>query len=226
MKKQIYIALCFLLVFVVAANAQDKPLKIACVGNSITAGVGASDRVKKGYVGIFSQLMGEKFDIQNFGVSGATASRNTYKAYDKTDKYTAAKEFQPDIVTIKLGTNDSQPRVWNTDNYAKNFRQDVIALCEEFEKLESKPQIYLCLPIPILPSRKWAHQPDVLQKEIIPILKEVAKKKKYKLIDLYTPLAGRNDCFLPGDTLHPNDLGHLVIAAELYKVFSTRNSPK
>jgi len=223
MTKRISLILISLFALLFSIHAQDKPIKVACVGNSITYGVASTNRDSLSYVALLSQLLGDRYEVQNFGVSGATACRNTYKPYDKTPRFEPAKEFQPDIVTIKLGTNDSQPRVWNTDDFAKNFKNDVIYLCEEFEKLESKPQIYLCLPIPIVPSERWQHQPDVLENEIIPILKEIAQEKGYAIIDLHTPLKGRLDCYPSDDMLHPSNRGHLVLAAEMYKALISYN---
>lgn len=212
--------------FFLSLSAQQ-PIRIACVGNSITEGAVASDRANKGYVGVFRDLMGKAYDVRNFGVSGATACRDTYKPYDKCDLFAEAKAFLPDIVTIALGTNDSQPRVWNTDNFAKNFEADLIYLCEEFEKLSSKPKIYLCLPIPIMPNDRWQHQPEILVNEIIPKIYKVAQERGYDVIDLHTPLLGRGDeCYPDNDKLHPNDLGHLVIAGQFYKKFSPFNSEK
>jgi lysophospholipase L1-like esterase len=200
----------------------DRQVKIACVGNSITEGAAASDRKNKGYVGLLGQMMGGEYDVQNFGVSGTTACKNTYKPYDKCVKFPEAKAFQPDIVTIALGTNDSQPRVWNTGDFAANFEKDLIWLCEEFEKLESKPTIYLCLPMPIILSERWQHQPEVLSDEIIPLIRKVAESKGYGIIDLHTPLIGCKDCYPLNDMLHPNDLGHEMLAKQMYQTLSTK----
>lgn len=220
MKKQsniliLFFCICFSL-------SAQKVIRIACIGNSITEGAVASDRVNKGYVGLLRDMMGEGYDVRNFGVSGATACRNTYKPYNTCDFFEEAKNFNPDIVTIALGTNDSQPRVWNADSFAANFERDLIYLCEEFEKLESHPRIYLCLPMPIIPNNQWEHRPEILSDEIIPKIKNVAAEKGYEVIDLYTPLLGRRDCYPDNDMLHPNDLGHKVIAEQIYPVLSSK----
>lgn len=193
-------------------------IKIACVGNSITEGAAASDRVRKGYVGQLSTMMGSAYDVRNFGVSGATACRNTYKPYNECDKYEEAKAFLPDIVTIALGTNDSQPRVWNEGDFAANFEADLIYLCETFESLPSKPKIYLCLPIPIYPNTTWPHQPKVLAEQIIPLIKKVAAAKGYPVIDLYSALSGHEECYPETDKLHPNDAGHKLIAETIFPI--------
>lgn len=221
MKKHIYILLAFFCILF-SATAQEGKIRVACVGNSITEGAAASDRLNKSYVGLLRQMLGDKYDVRNFGVSGATACRNTYKPYDKCKLFAEAKEFQPNIVTIALGTNDSQPRVWNSESFAENFEKDLTYLCHEFANLESKPIIYLCLPIPVILSERWQHQPKVLSDEILPKIRKVAKKLGYKTIDLHTPLIGRLDCYPSDDMLHPNDLGHLVIAAQIYPIIYSK----
>lgn len=210
-KRTIFILL--LLLFLHTVTAQ---IRIACVGNSITEGAGSSDRANKSYVALLKQMMGNSFDVRNFGVSGATVCRDTYKPYNKCELFERAKEFMPNIVIIKLGTNDSQPRVWNTAQFADHFEHDLADLCDEFSKLESKPKLYLCIPIPIIPSSRWTHQPEVLINQIIPKIKRVARKKHIAIIDLYSPLVGRTDCYPSNDMLHPNDLGHLIIASTVF----------
>lgn len=195
--------------------APFKKTKIACVGNSITEGAGASNRSQKGYVGVLASMLGDAYEVGNFGVSGATACRNTHKPFTGLDAFNKAKEFQPDIVTIALGTNDSQPRVWNTGDFARNFEKDLSYICDEFINLPSKPTVYLCLPIPIVPNTRWQHQPGVLTNEIIPLIRKIANDKGLKIIDLNTPLIDKADYY--ADFLHPNDIGHRVMAEEIYK---------
>ena len=220
MKKLVCVFLAFF--FILSATiAQDGRIRVACIGNSITEGAAASDRLNKSYVGLLRQMLGDKYDVRNFGVSGATACRNTYKPYNQCELFWEAKKFQPNIVTIALGTNDSQPRVWNSETFAENFEKDLTYLCNEFANLESKPKIYLCLPMPIVPNDKWQHQPKVLSDEILPKIRKVAQELGYEIIDFYTPLLGRIDCYPPDDMLHPNDLGHLILAAQVYpKIYS------
>ena len=87
------ITLLLLLVCCIGLQGYATKIKVACVGNSITAGAAASDRATKGYVGVLTQMMGEEYDVRNFGVSGATCCRNTHKPYDQLDAFTKAKEF-------------------------------------------------------------------------------------------------------------------------------------
>ena len=199
-------------------------IKVACIGNSITEGYNASDHSTTSYVAQLDKLLGKKYTVRNFGSSGATACRNTYKPYASLEIFYAAMEFEPDIVIIALGTNDSQPEVWNTGNYAKNFETDLTFLCKRFEELPSKPDIYLCLPGPIQPSDRWEHQPKVLEEEIIPLINKVALNNDYTIVNYNSALKRCTDCY--SDELHPNDKGHRSMAERAYVAIIKNNLKK
>src|SRR5690606_25963367 len=82
------------------------PIKIACVGNSITYGSGIVDREHNAYPAQLRAMLGEGYEVRNFGVGGATLLNKGDKPYRKTEAYADALRFKPDIVFIKLGTND------------------------------------------------------------------------------------------------------------------------
>lgn len=209
-----------LLIFVLnvfSVNAQ-KVLKVACVGNSITYGIGASSK-DKCYVSTLGNLLGNGFNVGNFGQSGSTLCRKSYKPYCETKEFILAKEFLPDIVIIALGTNDSQPRVWDINDKSK-LESDLKWLCNEFKNLDSNPSIYICLPPYVIDSPRWQHKETILSDEIIPVIKSVAKENEFKVIDLYSLLYKKNDCFK--DNLHPNDLGHNLIAKRIKEVLTEK----
>lgn len=203
-------------------NLPAKEIKIACLGNSITEGTEAGDRINCGYVGVLDQLLGKGYQVRNYGSSGATVCRNTYNSFSTGNFCASALAFQPDIVTISLGTNDSQIGVWNTGSYAANFESDYFYLIDLFANLESHPKIYLCLPPPIFPNKNWSHQPDVLANEIIPLIKKIADEKRLELIDFYTPMLEHNDYYAPTDQLHPLAPGHKLMAKLVYEKIKAR----
>ncbi len=53
------------------AEQTDK-IRVACVGDSITFGAGVKERNKNSYPKVLAGLLGEKYDVRNFGVNGAT----------------------------------------------------------------------------------------------------------------------------------------------------------
>ena len=138
--------LLFLCLFSLWAVAQEKkPVKIACVGNSITYGSGIKNQFQNSYPGLLSQLLGEGYDVRNFGISARVLLNKGDHPYMHEQKFRDLLAFQPDIVTIKLGTNDSKPWNWR---YGKDFKKDLTEMLDILQELPSKPKIYLCLPVP------------------------------------------------------------------------------
>jgi len=203
-----------------------KEIKIACLGNSITEGTDAGDRVNKGYVGLLEQMLGEDYQVRNYGYSGSSACQNTSKPYYPSIYFTSAINFQPDIVTIGLGTNDSKTDIWAKGSFAANFKTDYTFLVNSFAFLKSKPKVYICIPPPIFPSTRWTQQPDTLSKKIIPKILEIAKEKGLEVIDFYSPIINHNEYFAAADQLHPLAIGHQVMADQAYKVISGNVSTK
>ena len=77
------------------ADGTEK-IKVACVGNSITAGYGVQNRDKDSYPMLLGQMLGQEYDVRNFGVSSKTMLRkgNSYMA---ERAYQRALDFCPDI---------------------------------------------------------------------------------------------------------------------------------
>lgn len=93
------------------ATAQKK-VKAACVGNTATAGYLLKDPAAESYPSQLQQLLGSRFDISNFGQSGATLLKKEHNPYYKTDEFKKPMNFNPDIAVIHLGLNDINPRNW------------------------------------------------------------------------------------------------------------------
>ena len=88
------------------------PIKIACVGDSLTDGSKSSGG-KKGdtaYPAWLGRILGSGYDVRNFGAAGDTLLRGTGWSYWDSAEFRQSKEFAPDIVIIMLGTNDSMER--------------------------------------------------------------------------------------------------------------------
>lgn len=121
-------------------------IKVACVGDSITHGAGVEEREKNNYPKQLGELLGNRFEVRNFGRSGATLSRVGDLPYASTDEFKAAIAWQPDMVIIKLGTNDTKPQNWKDQAF---FEQETRWLIDQFRDLKSKPQVWACLPVPV-----------------------------------------------------------------------------
>lgn len=201
----------------VLSAADSKPIRVACVGDSITFGAGVEMRENNNYPKVLGELLGEKFETRNFGRSGATLLKQGDLPYWKTKEFESATAYAPDIMVIKLGTNDSKPQNW--DKHKGEFGADARALVAHFQALPSKPKVFVCLPVPVYET-KWGINEPVVKGEVIPILTEVAKEMKLPTIDLYTALTGKPLMF--PDKIHPNAAGAKVIAETVAKALTAK----
>ncbi len=188
--------------------SQQPAIKIACVGNSITAG-------SNNYPSILQNILGDGCKVGNFGHGGATLLRKGDMPYWQTEEFEQAQKFSPDIVIIKLGTNDtkSQNRI-----YLSEFNTDLTDLINTFRKLPTKPKIYLCLPVPSYTTDIDGINDSVMTTRIIPMIKKVAKSQKTRLIDLHQALSNKSELF--PDHIHPNKQGSELIAATIYQTLA------
>ncbi|HAR64668.1 MAG TPA: hypothetical protein DCR55_00415 [Lentisphaeria bacterium] len=181
-------------------------IRVACIGDSITFGHGIPDRDNNSYPGQLGKMLGAGWDVQNFGVSGHTLLKRGDAPYVKHARYRAAKAYQPDVVIIKLGTNDSKPQNWR---HKIGFIGDYLDLINSFRILESKPVVWICNPVPVFPEQ-WGIKDSVVRQEIIPRIGHIARKAGVPVIDLYASLKKHPE-FFP-DKVHPNIKGAAAMA--------------
>lgn len=193
-------------------------IKVACVGDSITAGSGASDRATASYPALLQALLGETHEVRNFGVGGATMLRQGDKPYFKQGAHKQAMEFKADIAVVKLGTNDTKPQNWK---FKDDFAADARALIAELRAANPAVKIYVALPVPAYPGNWGINEPGIAE-GVIPVLRAVAASGKTEVIDLHAALSGHPE-FFP-DKVHPNDAGYRVIAATVFQALTGREA--
>jgi lysophospholipase L1-like esterase/pimeloyl-ACP methyl ester carboxylesterase len=187
------------------------PVKVACIGNSITFGSGIPDRPRDSYPSQLGRMLGDQWVVRNFGVSGRTLLKKGDFPFWKEEAWAEAKAFLPDVVIIKLGTNDTKPQNWK---YGNEFLADSRAMVKELKKLSSHPVIYLCKPVPVFASR-WGISDSILVHGVIPSVEKLAREEGLKVIDLYAALTGKGSLF--PDQIHPNAEGAGLMAACMAK---------
>ncbi len=196
----------------VAVQDFKEPIRVACVGDSITQGAGTEGG--NSYPAQLGKMLGEKWKIGNFGISGTTMLKKGDSPYWKQGAFTNAQGFKPNVVIIMLGTNDTKPQNWKSkDDYAADYREMV----ETFLKLESKPRVYVCRPCPVIANGNWGiNEPNVL--ELIPVIDKLAADWKLGVIDMHAALAGRAE--LIPDRVHPNNGGAEAMAKAAFRVLT------
>ena len=190
-------------------------IRVACVGNSITEGHGLADPATEAYPGVLQRLLGNDFVVHNFGLSGYTLMREGDCPYMNAPdpakrRFQAALASNPDIVTIKLGTNDSKARNW--DHFKDDFVPSFNAMIDSFQCLPSHPIIYICLPIPAA-GENFSIRPEVVDNEICPLLRQLAAERGLPVIDLNTAMRPYLETL--EDMIHPNRVGSALIAEEI-----------
>lgn len=195
-------------------RAAEPKIKVACVGDSITAGAGVKDPAKR-YPAQLGALLGAGYEVKNFGNSGSTMLDDGDKPYKKQQSFTDALAFAPDIVVIKLGTNDSKPQNWAKK---EGFAGSTKSLVQAFLAVNAKAKIYLCLPAPVVGAGNFGIRDEIVRPEIIPLIKQTAAELQLPVIDLYAVLAGKPE--LIPDRVHPNDDGATLIAGAVFQALT------
>ena len=202
-------------------------VRVACVGNSITDGHGIDMADVQGYPAQLQKYLGQGYCVRNFGVSGRTMLNHGDRPYMREQAWSDAKAFGPDIVVIKLGTNDSKPQNW--DRYGKEYAGDMQKMIDELKALPSEPVIYLCNPIKARSQRKAGDPQEirdsVIEADIIPAIKKVARKNKIEVIDLH-PLINPESDMMQRDGIHPTAKGASAIAKAVASAITGKDGGK
>lgn len=176
--------------------------RIACVGDSITYGTNLGRPDLESFPAVLGQLLGENCQVRNFGQPGATIQSYDPLLWDEV------LNWSPDIVIIKIGTNDSRETFPDGRNaYIERYEQRIA----ELRALPSNPEIYLCIPI-------WTRNQifdRVITGQVAPAIRRVAAETKCGLIDLHRPFYRDTD-FFAFDDYHPTAAAQRRIAEVIY----------
>lgn len=195
----------------------SQPLRVACVGDSITAGDGLAP--DQSYPSQLQALLGDSYRVGNFGQGGATLLNKGDRPYTQEPVYRKALQFSPAIVIVHLGTNDTKPYNWK---HQADFSGDYASLIQSFLNLPQPPRIYICRPIPVIGEGNW----EILERGIqeqIPILDALAIRMKLGVIDMHAALEGRPD--LIPDKVHPNPAGAGEMAKAAFRAITGKEAP-
>jgi lysophospholipase L1-like esterase len=175
-------------------------IKVACIGNSITAG--------SGYTTLLQNLLGQNYKVSNFGHSGATMLREGSEPYWQTTKFNDALGSTPDIAIIMLGTNDSKPGNWS--KHSTNFLKDYLAFIDTLQSLPSNPLIVVCRTPPAYPGACCYIDPTTIEQQIVPLVDSLCKLRDVIKVNIFSALSNHASLFPDG--VHPNSAGAQIIA--------------
>ena len=217
-RRQSILALYMLLgINFLAAGKAKTPIRVACIGNSITYGYGLSDREHQAYPVLLQQKLGKLYQVQNFGKSGTTLLTRGHRPYIQQEEYKQALAFRPDIAVIHLGVNDTDPRNW--PNYQDDFISDYRHLIDTLRIANPRVRILIARTTPIgVEHPRFESGTRDWQSEIQQAIDQVAKSANVELIDFQSPLYPFPHYF--PDAVHPTAEGMRLLAETAYQAIS------
>lgn len=215
----VLLALLLLLSACVDKTVNLKPLKVACLGDSITYGHRLPNPLRQSYPARLRVQAGSRWKVMNLGKNGATVLTKGDIPIVSQEVYRKAMDSQPDVVVVLLGTNDIKENNWC---YRQDFVKDYHALILNLQALPSNPRIIACLIPPIFIqypnglSEKRVHKINIL-------LQQAILNSGVESLDLHDPLSGKPGFFIDG--VHPNPRGAQEIANLVFERINSKNVP-
>ena len=187
-------------------------IRVACIGDSITWGFTILNRRSNSYPAQLQQLLGPDYHVRNFGYNDASARYDADTPYVSKKVYSKSLDWNPDIVLLMLGTNDTKRRNWDPEI----FRRDYKKLVQSYLDLPSKPRVILIAPIRIfLPMNipLLGLYPDTMENGVRPAIREIAAEMGLDLVDLVNLFP---DSKYMLDGVHPQATGARMLAETIY----------
>jgi lysophospholipase L1-like esterase len=182
------------------------------VGNSITDGHGIDVSDMYGYPARLGNNLGHNYAVKNFGVSGRTLSNSGDYPYQKEEAWKRCLEWQPQVVVVKLGTNDTKTHNWKTAE--GDLMASMKTMVDSLRALPTNPRIIIAAPIPSF-KNVWDIRDSVTVNAVIPQIQEFVKKENLEYLDLYNAMNSLENLqkeYLLRDGVHPNEKGCQQIA--------------
>ena len=219
---------------VVDAGPGSGQVYLAFIGDSITAGTGASTFASD-WVSLVGSRLGPAAVVGDFGVSGTTMMKMSDAPYWDTNGLSRTTAFlqsagASDVaaVVIMLGTNDAKDDPDGVDNWSgtapERYSGDYLSMIQLVQAARTPaPRVFLALP-PTAYADSYGIDPAVIAHEVVPILRALAADGGLPLIDVFDATADAGSDF-PEDGIHPNDDGEKLIAAAVYAALTPVVAP-
>ena len=206
-----FLMLALITISFTAGFAQLSQIRVACIGNSITQGSSVT------YPSVLGQLLGSHYNVVNYGIGGRTMLRRGDFPYWNESAFINAQDFDPHIIVLMLGTNDSKPQNWI---YKDDFFNDYQDFVRAFRKNGKNPQFYVCFPPPAFIDN-FGITDSIIHDEIIPLIDSVRRTENLLLINFNQLMSGMASYFADG--IHPDNNGYTIMGHFVYDTII--NSP-
>ena len=187
-------------------------IRVACIGDSITWGFTLLNPWKQSYPALLQEMLGDGYEVRNFGYNDASARFDADTPYVKKRVYRESLAWNPDIVLLMLGTNDTKTRNWDPDIFRRDYRKIVGSYLD----LPSHPRVILIAPIRIfhiLGRPLLGVHPETMEEGVRPAIREMANGMGLPLVDLQGLFTDTHYC---RDGVHPQRAGARMLAETIY----------
>lgn len=187
-------------------------IKVACIGDSITWGFTLLNPWRQSYPALLQEMLGPEYEVRNFGYNDASARFDADTPYVSKRVYRESLGWNPDIVILMLGTNDTKVRNWAPEI----FRRDYKRIIESYRNLPSGPRVILVAPIrifPIMGRPLLGVYPETMEQGVRPAIREIASETRLELIDLQDLFIDNSYC---RDGVHPQRAGARMLAEAIF----------
>lgn len=187
-------------------------IRVACIGDSITWGFTLLNPSRQSYPALLQKKLGEGYIVKNFGYNNASARFDADTPYVRKKVYSNSLVWNPEIVLLMLGSNDTKRRNWDPEIFRRDYRE----LVQSYLDLPSKPRVILIAPIRIF---QPMHIPllglysETMEGGVRPAIREIAAELGLALVDLVDLFP---DSKYMMDGVHPQAAGAGMLADAIY----------
>ena len=226
-------AICAALAAAAVLPLAAAPVKVACIGDSITFGHLLPGVATNAYPAQLNRLLQEKcpgqYEVRGFGDSGRgvyldtvrNAKTGEKRGYRHFRRHAAALKWKPDVVICNLGVNDTPefPKEFSGERQAGQFVREYLLLLDDYRQANPNVKFYVWTRLaPLADSHKYAAEQKTGR--MAKALAEVAEKAGATPVDMFTPFGGTVKGRFHRDGIHPNVAGAACIAEATLKVLT------
>ena len=203
---RILLSALFALSFTMSVCAQtNTKTKVACIGDSLTRGYLLED-AQSSYPAQLQQLLGSQYEVRNFGHTSSYVIDDGPVEYRNTEDYTAAIQYDADILIFMFGANDVGAYNFTPLYFQNQYRE----LIDSFRQTKKHPKIYLI----IAPDSRDLHF-GLIQQTIQPVM-TLGQQLPATVINPYYLFLGHPEDYL-SDGLHLTGPAYGKLAQLVYQ---------